>query len=297
MNGVDGDDAAAAAGSAPAAEAAAAPPDPVQPGEAGGEAAASDRPSNEEIVAQENEIRREQEQRDLLGPMEPLASLSSEYVDEIILSKIAAMAREPAGADGGPGAAAAARDGPGGGGGIRSIRRTRGDGNCFYRAFIYGYLEAIVRGADASEAKKARACLRDWGGKLKDHGFQEIVYEDALAELSSQLEMIADGCMSLENLTQTHNNPEIGNYIIMLLRFITSSALQTREDFFAPFVVGMTESVNDVTQFCRQCVEPMGEESDHAHIIALTDALQGARRAAPAAGGPCRTPRAPETPS
>lgn len=26
-------------------------------------------------------------------------------------------------------------------------------------------------------------------------------------------------------------------------------------------------------QFCRSCVEPMGEESDHVHIIALSDAL------------------------
>ena len=26
--------------------------------------------------------------------------------------------------------------------------------------------------------------------------------------------------------------------------------------------------------FCRRMVEPMGEESDHIHIVALTDALQ-----------------------
>ncbi len=29
-----------------------------------------------------------------------------------------------------------------------------------------------------------------------------------------------------------------------------------------------------VEQFCRRYVEPMGEESDHVHIVALTDALQ-----------------------
>lgn len=28
-----------------------------------------------------------------------------------------------------------------------------------------------------------------------------------------------------------------------------------------------------VEQFCRRFVEPMGEESDHVHIVALTDAL------------------------
>ena len=30
----------------------------------------------------------------------------------------------------------------------------------------------------------------------------------------------------------------------------------------------------DVQQFRQRCVEPMGEESDHLHIVALTDALQ-----------------------
>lgn len=29
-----------------------------------------------------------------------------------------------------------------------------------------------------------------------------------------------------------------------------------------------------VEQFCRKYVEPMGEESDHIHIVAITDALQ-----------------------
>lgn len=29
-----------------------------------------------------------------------------------------------------------------------------------------------------------------------------------------------------------------------------------------------------VEQFCRRYVEPMGEESDHVHIVAITDALQ-----------------------
>lgn len=27
-------------------------------------------------------------------------------------------------------------------------------------------------------------------------------------------------------------------------------------------------------QFRRRCVEPMGEESDHVHIVALSDMLQ-----------------------
>ena len=37
---------------------------------------------------------------------------------------------------------------------------------------------------------------------------------------------------------------------------------------------GMCDDDVSVEQFCRRYVEPMGEESDHVHIVALTDALQ-----------------------
>ena len=30
----------------------------------------------------------------------------------------------------------------------------------------------------------------------------------------------------------------------------------------------------DVDTFCRTCIDPMGEESDHVQLVALTDALQ-----------------------
>lgn len=36
----------------------------------------------------------------------------------------------------------------------------------------------------------------------------------------------------------------------------------------------MSDDLLSVEQFCRRFVEPMGEESDHVHIVALTDALR-----------------------
>ncbi len=36
---------------------------------------------------------------------------------------------------------------------------------------------------------------------------------------------------------------------------------------------GYHDGLESVEQFCRKLVEPMGEESDHIHIVALTDAL------------------------
>lgn len=40
------------------------------------------------------------------------------------------------------------------------------------------------------------------------------------------------------------------------------------------YAQGMLDDPVTVEQFCRRYVEPMGEESDHIHIVAITDALQ-----------------------
>ena len=58
----------------------------------------------------------------------------------------------------------------------------------------------------------------------------------------------------------------------MVFRFITSAEIKRRADHFEPFVVGQYEM--DVATFCERSVDVMGEESDHIHAQALTDALQ-----------------------
>ena len=40
---------------------------------------------------------------------------------------------------------------------------------------------------------------------------------------------------------------------------------------------GMSDDDMTVQQFRQRCVDPMGEESDHVHIVALTNALQACR--------------------
>ncbi|CAK9177402.1 unnamed protein product [Ilex paraguariensis] len=57
----------------------------------------------------------------------------------------------------------------------------------------------------------------------------------------------------------------------MFFRFVTSGEIRKRSEFFEPFILGLTNAT--VEQFCKSSVEPMGEESDHVHITALSDAL------------------------
>jgi ubiquitin thioesterase protein OTUB1 len=43
-----------------------------------------------------------------------------------------------------------------------SMRRTRGDGNCFFRSFMFAYMEQLVKKNDLTERNRsvARLCVR-----------------------------------------------------------------------------------------------------------------------------------------
>jgi hypothetical protein len=55
-------------------------------------------------------------------------------------------------------------------------------------------------------------------------------------------------------------------------RQIASCECKRRAEHFAPFVASMSDDGDiSVEQFCRRNVEPMGVESDHIHIVLLTE--------------------------
>lgn len=72
------------------------------------------------------------------------------------------------------------------------MRRTRQDGNCFYRAFLYGLLEALLvsRATEATHAMlKMMHSLKQM---LLDAGFMELVFEHAMEVLEDLLKAVAD---------------------------------------------------------------------------------------------------------
>lgn len=90
----------------------------------------------------------------LVGEKEPLKSLEQEYAkDDVYLSKAKALAQK-----------------------YSYIRRTRPDGNCFFRAFSYAYLEKLI--GNKEEYDK----FRDLALKSKDSlvalGFPQFTVED-----------------------------------------------------------------------------------------------------------------------
>lgn len=146
------------------------------------------------------------------------------------------------------------------------VRKTRGDGNCFYRAFGFGYLEYLLQHKDCFS--KFRVKASETKDNLEKLGYPSFTVEDFHDQFMSVVDSVGSG-ISVEELLQTFRDEGISNYLVVYLRLITSCHLQQNKEFFQNFVDG-NRTVED---FCKGEVEPMDRESDHIHIIAITTAL------------------------
>ncbi|WIA11864.1 hypothetical protein OEZ85_011950 [Tetradesmus obliquus] len=203
-----------------------------------------------------DEIRESESNKPYIGDKESLDALKAEYANgsQVFVAKISNLQTQ-----------------------YSSMRRTRGDGNCFFRSFIYGYLEWLLLHQQEQECQRFTKCLQGWKQKLQDIGYDSIVFEDPLDMLLQQVQAIligpgVEGGIDEQQLLANFHDDTWSNTCVMLLRFITSAEIKRRVDHFEPFVVGQYEM--DVATFCERSVDVMGEESDHIHAQALTDAVQ-----------------------
>lgn len=146
------------------------------------------------------------------------------------------------------------------------IRRTRGDGNCFFRAFGFRYLEYLMKNPkDFSGFKELASQSFQNLMKLK---YPSFTVEDFFDNFISVVDS-AGTDMTPTKLLETFCDDGMSNYIIVYLRLIASCQLQMESEFYQNFV----DNGKTVVEFCKTEVEPMYHESDHIHITALTSAL------------------------
>ncbi|KAM7269416.1 hypothetical protein ACFE04_024913 [Oxalis oulophora] len=199
---------------------------------------------DEDIMQQQSAIRSAEALK------EPLSSLAAEYESgsPILLQKIKVLSEQYA-----------------------AIRRTRGDGNCFFRSFMFSYLEHVLETQDKAEVERIKGKVEECGKTLKSLGHAEFTYEDFFALFLEQLDSVIqgnEGSISHDELLARCQDESISDYGEP---FVTSGEIRKRSEFFEPFIFGLTNAT--VEQFCKSSVDPMGEESDHVHITALSDAL------------------------
>ncbi|KAL3599354.1 hypothetical protein D5086_007272, partial [Populus alba] len=170
----------------------------------------------------DDDVTQQQSSVPFVGDKEPLSALAAEYQSgsPILLQKIKVLGDK-----------------------YVAIRRTRGDGNCFFRSFMFSYLEHILEKQDRAEVDRIKANVEECRKTLQSLGYVDFTFEDFFALFLEQLDDVLQGnetSISHEELLNRSRDQSVSDYGELLDKVM---------------------------------VEPMGEESDHVHITALSDAL------------------------
>ncbi|PPQ83043.1 hypothetical protein CVT26_012174 [Gymnopilus dilepis] len=152
--------------------------------------------------------------------------------------------------------------------GFDRVRRTRGDGDCFYRSLGFAYVESLINSQDRDFAvASSLSKLESTKDTLDKAGIEKLVYEDFYEEFVSLIEGItkpdAQGLvLNSDRLLHAFQSPETSNAIVIYLRFLTSAQIRlNREDFEAFVVHPDTKEPMDVDSFCANVVQAMGKEA------------------------------------
>lgn len=210
-----------------------------------------DPPSMEEIKNQERDIEREIAERNpLISPKVSVQELKNDYQpdDDIYQNKIDQLEKD-----------------------YDCIRRTRPDGNCFFRAFSFAYFEALLDDKERMDLDKFIEFTKTSKDELIKLGLPSVTIEDFYEVFLDILVNIKAGLITTpDELLEKLLSAGTSDYIVVYFRLITSGYLQQNAETYSNFIVG----ASSIVDFCKTEVEPMYKESDHIHVVAVTSALQ-----------------------
>ncbi|CDR99061.1 uncharacterized protein SPSC_05461 [Sporisorium scitamineum] len=168
--------------------------------------------------------------------------------------------------------------------GFIGIRRAKGDGDCFYRAFAFAFIYKIMMMKDRPMHHFTVKHVESTLGLLKQAGFDEDVVGDFYEPLKNLLNRMYSTDpeskeLNEQALVEAMNDPEQSNSIVVYLRLLTSAFLKLNADEYTPFLfsldnTGADAAAPDIPTFCANQVEAIGKEADHVQITALSRALK-----------------------
>jgi len=165
--------------------------------------------------------------------------------------------------------------------GYASVRRARGDGDCFYRSLAFAFIEYPLNSPQKDVAvARAMLLLESTIPMLEKAGFQRLVFEDfyeVLLSLIQQIVIPEPGGTTLtpETLLEAFQSSEVSNSVVVYLRLVASAQIRNDPEEYSPFLfhpeIGEPMGTRE---FCEHFVEAVGKEADHVQMTALTRALK-----------------------
>lgn len=164
------------------------------------------------------------------------------------------------------------------------MRKVRGDGNCYYRAFLYGVCESVLTGLHEGDAKalkeldRFKALANSSLDEVTKHGYDRSALEMFHEELVDLFDFLCRATNADETkyctLKELHEKLTEENatseYCTWYLRVLTAAYLKSDPDRFLAF---LDEPYADIATFCSREVEPMGRECGMVQVLALAETL------------------------
>lgn len=112
-----------------------------------------------------------------------------------------------------------------------SLQRLKGDGNCFYRAFSYAFVNAIIHTHDKSRREAICQHVESTLELLKQTGVDEEIAQDFFEPFQKLVrEETKLGPADIQTrsklLMKDFNDPETSNSIVVYMRLIASAYLK-----------------------------------------------------------------------
>ena len=150
-------------------------------------------------------------------------------------------------------------------------RKIRPDGNCFYRAVLFGAIESSVM-IDRSEMLRLR--LSDLANRCKTTGYDSFAIEEFHELVDEQIsnamkKASPDECVgALEE--SIVNDPSIDAYFVAFARCLCGASLKEFQDEYVSF---LPQEYSSIESFCRNEVDPMYKDADQIQVVALARLL------------------------
>ncbi|KAI9461938.1 cysteine proteinase [Lactarius psammicola] len=168
--------------------------------------------------------------------------------------------------------------------GYEGIRRSRGDGDCFYRSLAFAYIERIFNSEDKEmAAAKSISTLEALLPKLREVGFDAMVIDESYEIPRNLIRGIVEPgpasnsgqTLTPAQLLEVFQDDSLSNYMVMFMRMLTSAEIRSNPEEYEPFLIhpDLGEKMG-VREFCEAVVEVLGREADHVQVTAISEALK-----------------------
>ncbi len=159
----------------------------------------------------------------------------------------------------------------------KSYRAIRGDGNCYYRAFLYALCEKLYStDTNAAELKRIQEYVKQSIEEVVERGYDRFTIETFHEEMVDLLDaIVAEKKSPQTSFSKIHDrlNEEnaTSDYCVWYLRVISSAYLKADPDRFIHFLDD--PNCVDVDTYCAREIDPMGRECAMVGVLALAEAF------------------------